>query len=370
VTAPAPPPRVALAPGYTIARVIKGGWQLAGGHGPIDRATALADMHAFVEAGVTTFDCADIYTGVEQLIGDFVRDRGRAGDLQIHTKYVPDRSQLGRLTRRDVAEAVSRSLGRLGVDALDLVQFHWWDYDAPGLVDVAGWLADQRTAGRIRHLGVTNLDTPTLTRLLDAGLPIVSHQVQYSVLDQRPAATMQALCAARGVQLLCYGTLAGGFLSARWLDAPPPADPLDNRSLVKYRLIIDEAGGWMRFQRLLRALAAVAARYGVDPGTVAGAWVLGRPQVAAVIVGARHRGHLAATVAAASLVLQDDDVRAIDQAVAAGPAVPGDVYALEREKGGRHAAVMRYELNRAGARGSGLGAREGSGSAGPRDAAG
>lgn len=339
------PPRVALAPGYTISRVIKGGWQLAGGHGPIDRAAALADMHAFADAGITTFDCADIYTGVEQLIGDFVRDRGGADDLQIHTKYVPDRSRLGRLSRGQVAEAVARSLARLGVGELDLVQLHWWDYDAPGLIDVAGWLADERTAGRIRHLGVTNVDTPTLTRLLDAGLPIVSHQVQYSVLDQRPAAAMQALCAARGVQFLCYGTLAGGFLSARMLGAPPPADPLENRSLVKYRLIIEEAGGWVRFQRLLRAVSAIAARYGVDAGTVASAWVLGRPQVAAVIVGARHRRHLAATVAAASLVLQADDVRAIDDAVAAGPAVPGDVYALEREKGGRHAAIMRYELN-------------------------
>ena len=79
-------PRVALAPGYTIARIVKGGWQLAGGHGAVDRAAAIADMHAFVDAGVTTFDCADIYTGVESLIGDFVRDRGRASDLQIHTK--------------------------------------------------------------------------------------------------------------------------------------------------------------------------------------------------------------------------------------------------------------------------------------------
>jgi len=341
----APPPRVALGPGYTISRVIKGGWQLAGGHGPIDRAAALADMHAFVEAGVTTFDCADIYTGVEDLIGAFVRDRGRAGDLQIHTKYVPDLSQLGRLTRADVAAAIARSLRRLGVETLDLVQFHWWDYDAPGLVEAAGWLADERAAGRIRHLGVTNLDTPTLARLLDAGLPIVSHQVQYSVLDQRPAGAMTTLCADRGVRLLCYGTVAGGFLSARMLDVPPPADPLENRSLVKYRLIIEEAGGWARFQRLLHTLAAVAARYGVDPGTVASAWVLGRRQVAAVIVGARHRRHLAATVAAASLTLRDDDVRAIDAAVAAGPAVAGDVYGLERDMAGRHAAIMRYELN-------------------------
>ena len=241
---------------------MKGGWQLAGGHGAIDRRTAIADMHAFVDAGITTFDCADIYTGVESLIGEFIRERGRSSDLQIHTKYVPDRSRLAGLTAADVAGAVERSLARLGVEALDLVQFHWWDYAVPGAIDALGWLDDHRRAGRIRHLGVTNFDTPTLSALLDAGLPVVSHQVQYSVLDQRPAAAMRALCSARGVQLLCYGTVAGGLLGERYLGAPPPVEPLENRSLVKYRLIVDEAGGWAALQRLLRR---ARARGGAPP---------------------------------------------------------------------------------------------------------
>ena len=342
MTAPALP-RVALAPGYTIARIVKGGWQLAGGHGAVDRAAAIADMHAFVDAGVTTFDCADIYTGVESLIGDFVRDRGRASDLQIHTKYVPDRSQLGRLSAQNVGRAVERSLTRLGVETLDLVQFHWWDYGVPGAIDALGWLADQRRHGRIRHLGVTNFDTPTLAALLDAGLPIVSHQVQYSLLDRRPAGAMRALCAARGVQLLCYGTVAGGFLSERYLDAAEPGPALENRSLAKYRLIVEEAGGWPRLQRLLSRLAVVATRRGTNIAAVAVAWVLRQPQVAAAIVGARHARHLPSILAAASMALDDDDMRALD--AAEGPPVPGDVYALERMQGGRHAAVMKYELN-------------------------
>ncbi len=342
-----PAPRVAIAPGYTIARVIKGGWQLAGGHGPVDRAAAIADMHAFVDAGVTTFDCADIYTGVEALIGDFVRDRGRSSDLQIHTKYVPDRSRLGRLTRRDVIDAIDRSLGRLRTDVLDLVQFHWWDCEVPGAIEVLGWLAEARQAGRIRHLGVTNFDTPTLASLLHAGLPIATHQVQYSVLDRRPATAMAALCRTHGVQLLCYGTVAGGFLGERYLGAAAPEEPLEHRSLVKYRLIVEEAGGWARLQRLLTALAGVAHRHACGLGTVAAAWVLAQPQVAAAIVGARSATHLPAIVEAATLALSDDDVRILDEAIADGPAVPGDVYDLERVKGGRHAAVMKYELNSA-----------------------
>jgi hypothetical protein len=66
-----PLPLIDLRPGYRITRVIRGGWQLAGGHGPVDRAEAVADMMAFAEAGILTFDCADIYTGVEELIGAF-----------------------------------------------------------------------------------------------------------------------------------------------------------------------------------------------------------------------------------------------------------------------------------------------------------
>jgi aryl-alcohol dehydrogenase-like predicted oxidoreductase len=113
-------PRVELAPGYTISRVLKGGWQLAGGHGPVDDAAALDDMDRFVEAGITTFDCADIYTGVEALIGRWrKRRKGRAGaptDVQVHTKYVPDLDRLPTHSRADVVRGVDRSLARLGVE--------------------------------------------------------------------------------------------------------------------------------------------------------------------------------------------------------------------------------------------------------------
>src|SRR5205085_219342 len=148
-------PLVALAPGYRISRLIKGGWQLAGGHGPIDRARAIADMAAFAEAGIATFDCADIYTGVEELIGSFLR-QWRGPEVHVHTKYVPDLDTLGRLSRPDVARVIDRSLSRLGVERIDLVQFHWWDYQAPGLVETAGHLVDLQRAGKIRHLGATN----------------------------------------------------------------------------------------------------------------------------------------------------------------------------------------------------------------------
>lgn len=341
---PAPVPRVTLAPGYTIPRLVKGGWQLAGGHGQVDRAAALDDMRAFVAAGMTSFDCADIYTGVEALIGDFVRTRGTAADLQIHTKYVPDLAALGSLTAAEVEAAITRSRTRLGVDTLDLVQFHWWDYERPGMIDTARWLHARQRAGDIRHLGLTNCSTAAVTAILDAGVPVVAHQVQYSLLDQRPAGAMTRLCETRGIGLLCYGALAGGFFSARWLGVPAP-ETLANRSLVKYRLIIDEFGGWDRFQHLLTTVARIAAKHDVGLGTVAVAWVLAQPRVAAVIVGARSAAHLDDTTRAATLALDSDDHAAIAAVLAERPPISGDVYDLEREKGGRHAAIMRYDLN-------------------------
>jgi len=340
-------PRAQLAPGYTISRLLKGGWQLAGGHGPVDTAAALDDMDRFVDAGMTTFDCADIYTGVEALIGEWLkRRRARASALpvQVHTKYVPDLDRLPTHARADVVRGVDRSLARLGVDRLDLVQLHWWDYDVPGYVEAAAWLDEMRRAGKIRHVGLTNFDQRRLQEIVTAGIPVVSHQVQYSVLDRRPANGIAAQCARDGIGLLCYGAVAGGFLSDRYLGQPAPAAPLENRSLVKYRLIIDEFGGWDRFQRMLAALGEVAARHGVGIGAVAIRWVLDQPGVAGVIVGARHARHLDQASQACMLTLDDGDRAAIAGVQSGSTGPGGDVYDLERVKGGPHASIMRYTL--------------------------
>ena len=342
-------PRAELAPGYSISRVLKGGWQLAGGHGPIDPSEAAADMDRFVEAGVTTFDCADIYTGVESLIGGWLstrRGRGGAVPIQVHTKYVPDLDRLPTHSRGDVTRGVDRSLTRLGLDCLDVVQLHWWDYDVPGYVEAAMWLDEQRRAGKIRHVGLTNFDLERLREIVGAGVAVASHQVQYSVLDRRPAGAMADYCAAQGIGLLCYGALAGGFLSGRYRGVGAPDAPLENRSLVKYRLIVDEFGGWDRFQHLLATLDRVAGRHGVGIGAVAMRWVLDQPAVSGVILGARHGRHLDEVRRAATLALDAADRSAIAdvQRDARGPA--GEVYALERLKGGPHASVMRYSLNR------------------------
>ena len=343
-------PQHSLAPDYTIPRLIKGGWQLAGGHGAVNSESAIADMVAFADAGMTAFDCADIYTGVEELIGVFLRywrnERGAdAATIRVHTKCVPDLDALPTLKRADIERIIDRSLTRLGVERLDLVQLHWWDYDTTGVIDAGLHLRDLQLAGKIHLIGGTNFDTTHLATLLDAGVPIASHQVQVSVLDGRALRAMSDLCTARGVGLLTYGALAGGFLHERWLGAPEPFMPLDNRSLVKYKLIIDDFGGWEPFQQLLAVLDRTAHAHQTTLGAIAIRYVLDQPAVAACIVGARSTAHLAATLAAPTLTLSDQEREAVRALHRAAPGPLGDVYSLEREKGGRHASVMRYNLN-------------------------
>ncbi|MDW4499995.1 aldo/keto reductase [Sulfitobacter sp. D35] len=340
-----------LAEGHRISRVIKGGWQLAGGHGEIDTRTSIEDMIAFADAGITTFDCADIYTGVEELIGafrgEYERQRGAEAltKIKVHTKCVPDLTRLATIDKPALEAAIDTSLKRLRTDALDLVQFHWWDYSVDRQVEVALWLAELRAAGKIRNIGGTNFDTTQLLRMLDAGVPLVSMQAQYSLIDDRPGRRMVDVARAHDVQFLCYGTVAGGLFSERWLGAPEPVEPLENRSLVKYKLIVDEFGGWALFQELLAALDRVARRRGSDIASVASRVVLDRPGVAAVIVGARNRAHLDRNIAIPDIELDDSDRAEIDAVLARGHPVPGDVYSVERDRTGPHGSIMKYNLN-------------------------
>jgi aryl-alcohol dehydrogenase-like predicted oxidoreductase len=338
-----------IAEGYQISRLIKGGWQLAGGHGPVDRATAIADMGRYVAAGITTFDCADIYTGVEEMIGAFRREalaQGGADALagvRVHTKFVPDLDRLADIDRAYVRRIIDRSLQRLGVERLDLVQFHWWDYMIPRYVETGLWLAELQREGKIALLGGTNWDTARTAELLDAGVPLRTMQVQYSVLDARPEAEFVPYCERHGIVLFCYGTVAGGFLSERWLGAPEQT-AFENRSLVKYKLIIDDIGGWPVFQRILAALAAVARRHGVHIATVAKRYVLDRPLVAGAIVGVLTAVHFDAHRRLFELVLDADDHATIEAALSERQSLAGDVYALERDRTGRHGRVMKYNL--------------------------
>jgi len=344
--------RITIAPNYEISRIIRGGWQLAGGHGAIDAESAVDDMVAFADAGITTFDCADIYTGVEEMIGRFrlgygnLRGTEALSKIRVHTKFVPDLAILPTISKAYVEGVIDTSRKRLNLDCLDLVQFHWWGYDIPGWLETAVWLKELQDAGKIGKVSGTNFDSDHIAAIIEAGVPFTSLQLQYSLLDRRPETRMVPLAAEKDFALFCYGTVAGGFLSDKWLGRAEPEHPLENRSLTKYKLIIDDFGGWELFQALLATLRAIADRHGVDIATVASAAMLTRPGVAAVIVGARNRDHLAPNLAIADIRLSAADQSEIDAILDQAKPLEGDVYTLERDREGRHGSIMKYNLNK------------------------
>jgi aryl-alcohol dehydrogenase-like predicted oxidoreductase len=318
------PSRSSLAGDLSICRLLNGMWQVSGAHGPIDRERAIGAMFAYHDAGFTSWDLADHYGPAEDFIGAFrrrfaaERGEGRLGAIQAFTKWVP---YPGAMTRHVVEEAVAVSRRRMGMERLDLLHFHWWDYGDRRYLDAIQHLADLREEGRIRHLGLTNFDTARLAVIADRGIRVVSNQVQYSLIDRRPEARMAAWCREHDVALLAYGSLLGGLLSERWVGRPAPgrAD-LDTASLQKYRHMIEAWGGWALFQELLAALRRVAERHGVGIAAVGLRYILDRPAVAGAIVGARlgRSQHIAENARTFDLALDAEDHAVLAPVLARG----------------------------------------------------
>jgi aryl-alcohol dehydrogenase-like predicted oxidoreductase len=199
-----------------------------------------------------------------------------------------------------------------------------------------------RLEGKIRLLGATNFDSEHIRRLVEQGVPLVSLQAQYSLLDRRPEKRMTGLSGETGVWLLPYGVLAGGFLSGKYLGCRPPGAV--NRSLTKYRLVIEDAGGWEQFQELLRVLSTIGSRHSVPLELVAARWVLDRPAVRAIILGTGTRSRAAQNLALADLELDEDDRQQIQGALDRMAIPAGDMYDLERDENSAHSGIIKTDL--------------------------
>ena len=164
-------------------------WQVSGAHGAIEPHAAIRSMFDYVDAGFTTWDLADHYGPAEDFIGEFRRqfaaDRGpeALSGIQAFTKWVP---RPGPMTRQVVEGNVDISRQRMGMDCLDLLQFHWWDYRDLRYLDALSHLADMRDEGRIREVALTNFDTQRMRDIANYGIRVVSNQVQYSLIDPPP----------------------------------------------------------------------------------------------------------------------------------------------------------------------------------------
>ena len=296
-------------PDLKICRVLNGMWQVSGAHGAIDRTKAIGAMSDYVNAGFTTWDLADHYGSAEDFIGEFRRQLPDPTQIQAFTKWVP---RPGKMTRRIVEDNIDISLRRMGVPTLDLMQFHWWEYRDSNYLEALKYMTELQQEGKIKHLALTNFDTEHLKIILDHGIKIVSNQVQFSIVDQRPLVAMAEFCQQNDIHLLAYGTVCGGLFSDRYLNQPEPAK-LTTASQRKYKNMIDAWGGWTLFQQLLEQLAAIAQKHSVSISNIAVRYVLDQPSVAGAIVGARLgiSEHIQDNAKVFSFALDEEDDRMI-----------------------------------------------------------
>jgi aryl-alcohol dehydrogenase-like predicted oxidoreductase len=289
----------------------------------VDKAQAFKLLDALVEAGLNALDTADMYSTwvpghsggeSETIIGEWLKARGRRNDVLVLTKAgmnMPDKG-IG-LSAAYLTRAVEDSLVRLGIETSDLYQAHLDDTVTPH-EETLGAYQRMIAAGKVRAIGASNFSVERFKGALAAsaahGLPrYETMQPLYNLMERGVEAEMAPLCAAEGVGMIPYSSLASGFLSGKYRgEGDLGKSPRGARSAGKY---LTERG-----HRVLAALDAVSARYRVTPAQVALAWFKGRPGMAAPIASVTSLAQLAELVKAASLVLDAEAVQALDRASA------------------------------------------------------
>ena len=317
-----------------------------------DEAAAHEQLDVFVEAGGTLVDTADVYSAgtSEQIVGRWlaarpaeVRDR-----VVLATKgrfpMADEPNGLGN-SRRHLRRALDASLQRLGVDHVDLYQLHAWDPCTP-LEETLRFLDDAVSAGKIGCPGLSNFTGWQVQKAVDLAerehlaVP-VTLQPSYSLLVRDIELEIVPACEHNGLGLLPWSPLAGGWLSGKYTRDQRPTgatrlgeDP--QRGIEAY----DRVGGRARTWDVLEAVQDVAEEHGVPMAQVALAWLMQRPAVSSVILGARTVEQLRQNLGAADLVLAPEQVARLD-AVSA-PAVsdypyggPGQQQRSRRLEGGR-----------------------------------
>lgn len=282
-------------------------------------------MKKYADAGFYAFDLADIYGPSEMMYGKFLKEYSNSVPIFGFTKFVP---RPGPMTRAVVEASIDRSREKMGVSTLDLVQFHWWDYEDERYLDATKVLTQLKQEGKIYEVALTNFDTYHMDKIFKSGCTFVSNQVAYSIIDARPELQMVPWCLKNNVKLLAYGSLLGGFVSEKYLGKPEPKRlELNTSSLAKYKYSIDQWGGWELFQELLRVLKHIGEKHNISISNVAVRYIADKPAVGAVIVGARLSivEHIADNLRTFAFPgLDAEDLALIHTIVCRGNALPGD----------------------------------------------
>jgi len=303
--------------GMYVSEIAYGNWLTHGSQ--VEREASLACVRAALEAGITTFDTADAYaeTRAETALGEALAGVRREG-VEIFTKVYfptgPGRNDRG-LSRKHIMEAIDGSLRRLQTDYVDLYQAHRYDYETP-LEETMQAFADVVRAGKAHYIGISEW-TPEEIRAAAAlaaelGIELVSNQPQYSMLWRVIDAEIVPVCEELGLSQIVWSPLAQGVLTGKYLPGAPA--PAGSRAT-------DESGGrdavarWLGDDVLTRVqqLKPLADEAGMTLGTMALAWVLQNPNVAAAIVGASRPEQVSQNAAAAGIRLEDELMKRIDE---------------------------------------------------------
>jgi aryl-alcohol dehydrogenase-like predicted oxidoreductase len=286
---------------------------------------AFAQLDAFLDAGGTLVDTADVYTGgeSERIVGRWFADR--ASDVTdrvvLATKgrfpTSTDPNGVG-LSRRHLSRALDASLGRLGVEVIDLYQVHAWDPLTP-IEETLGFLGDAVRAGKIRHFGLSNFTGWQLQKTVDvarfSGLPVpITLQPQYNLLTRELEWEIVPAALENGLGLLPWSPLAGGLLTGKYQrDAEPGENTrYGDGSAQPARFMYGRRTAEQRTWDILDALDTIAAKREVSVAQVALAWVADRSAVSSVILGARTLEQLSDNLGAADLVLTEDETQTLN----------------------------------------------------------
>jgi aryl-alcohol dehydrogenase-like predicted oxidoreductase len=296
---------------------------------------AIVQLDRFVQSGGTLVDTADVYGSgeSERIVGRWLADR-RHDQVVVATKgrFAPPPGSPG-ASRRALVRSVDASLARLGVDAIDVYFVHGWDQHTP-VEETLDTLAGLVRLGKLHHLGWSNVTAWQLQRMITTAqlaghvAPVVV-QPQYNLLDRGIEWELLPCCLDAGIGVIPWSPLGGGWLTGKYArDRPPAADTRlgddPNRGVEAYA-----TRNTSRTWRTLDTVVAVAERHGRPMSHVAIAWLLARPGVASVLLGARTLDQLVDNLAAGDLVLDEEDLAALT-AVSA-PGLPPYPYGMLEE---------------------------------------
>ncbi|MDW5325085.1 aldo/keto reductase [Plantactinospora sp. KLBMP9567] len=319
--------------GPTVSALGLGTMGMSDLYGPADDAESVATIHAALDAGVTLLDTGDFYGAGhnEMLLGRALRERAR-DQVAISVKFGALRDPEGGWNGIDgrpeaVQNFLAYTLRRLDTDYVDVYRLSRLDPAVP-IEETVGAIAEQVSAGRVRHIGLSEVGAATIRRA-QAVHPIADLQIEYSLLSRTVEAEILPTCRELGIGVTAYGVLSRGLLSGHWT-ADRQLSPGDFRSFSP-RFTGDNLQANLL---LVDALREVAQARGATVSQVAIAWVLSRGNDIVPLVGARRRDRLAESLGALDLKLDADDLAAIERAVP-----------VDSAAGARYAAPLMEHLD-------------------------